>query len=110
MPVREQRRTPAFFPIIMHEYASSDSSASPRDLSGTAPIVIIPANLTTDLDTPEAALYSPEDSLQGPDLACDPEQLEYLYRPMTPDEEEIMRIYENRIYCPPDMTEKPGGL
>ena len=79
MPVREQRRTPAFFPFIMHEYASSDSSASPRDLSGTAPIVTITANLTTDLDTSEAALYSPEDSMQGPDLACDPEQLEFLY-------------------------------
>ena len=106
MPPREQRRTPAFFPIIMHEYASSDSSASPSaSASGTAAIVTIPANLTTDLDTPEAALYSPEDSMQGTDLACDPEQLEYLYRPMTPDEEEIMRIYEDRIYCPPDMTE-----
>jgi len=48
--------------------------------------------------------------MQGPDLACDPEKLENLYRPITPSEEEIMRIYEDRIFCPPDMTEKPGGL
>ena len=32
------------------------------------------------------------------------------YRPMTPGEEEIMRIYEDGIYLPPDMIEKPGGL
>ena len=29
---------------------------------------------------------------------------------MTPGEEEIMRIYENRIYCPPDMIVKSGGF
>jgi len=34
----------------------------------------------------------------------------YQYRPMTPGEEEIMRIFEKRIYRPPDMIEKPGGL
>ena len=38
------------------------------------------------------------------------EQPEYQYRPMTPGEEEIMRIYKDKIYGPPDMTEKPGGL
>jgi hypothetical protein len=32
------------------------------------------------------------------------------YRPMTPGEEEIMRIYEDGIYLPPDMIKKPGGL
>ena len=37
-------------------------------------------------------------------------QLEYQYRPIMPGKEEIMRIYEDRIYRPPDMTEKPGGL
>ena len=44
--------------------------------------------------TSEAALYSPEDSMQGPDLVCDLEQLEYQYRLMTSGEEEIMKIYE----------------
>ena len=29
---------------------------------------------------------------------------------MTPGKEEIMRIYEDGIYHPPDMIEKPGGL
>ena len=29
---------------------------------------------------------------------------------MTPGEEEIMRVYEKKIYRPPDMIEKPGGL
>ena len=41
--------------------------------------------------------------MQGPDLVCDLEQLEYQYRLTTSGEEEI-------IYCPPDMTEKPCGL
>ena len=49
----------------------------------------------------------------------DIEQLEYQYRPRIPGKEEIMRIYEDRIYMgmdkdriyrPPDMIEKPGGL
>ena len=31
--------------------------------------------------------------MQGPDLVCDPEQLEYQNRPMTPGEEEIIGIY-----------------
>ena len=48
-----------------HEYASLESSASPR---------------ITD-----AALSSTDDSMQGPDLACNPEQLEYPARPITPD-------------------------
>ena len=180
----------------MHEYASSDSSASPRDfsllVSGTAPIVTIPTSPTTDQDisdealyspagsmnratrdleqlwypghigdlgypghtspttnqlvqprsriyspagsinratgdleqlecsyrgeldypasTSEAALYSSEEPIQGPDLAGDPEQLEYRYRLMTLGEEEVMRIYEDGIYRPPDMTEKPRGV
>jgi len=29
---------------------------------------------------------------------------------MTSGEEEISRIYEDGIYFPPDMIEKPGGL
>ena len=49
-----------------------------------------------DLDclpgTTEAALYSAEDSLPEPNLDCGQEQLEYQYRPMTPGEEEILRI------------------
>ena len=30
--------------------------------------------------------------MHGPALACDSEQLEYWYRPMTPGEEEIMSV------------------
>ena len=38
-------------------------------------------------------------------------QPEYQYRwPMTPGEEEIMRIYEGGIYRLPDIIEKPWGL
>ena len=37
-------------------------------------------------------------------------QLEYQYRPKTPRGEKISRIYENGIYRPPDMVEKPRGL
>ena len=47
--------------------------------------------------TSEAALYSSEEPIQGPDLAGDPEQLEYQYRPMNLGYEEIMRIYEDGI-------------
>ena len=61
-------------------------------------------------NTPGAALYSAEDSIQESNLACGQEQLEYQYRPMTPGEEEISRIYEDEIYHPPDMIEKPGDL
>ena len=42
--------------------------------------------------TTEAALYSTEDSIPEPNLDCGQEQLEYQYRPMTPGEEEILRI------------------
>ena len=55
MSVREHRRTPAFLPIIIHEYASSESSASLR--------------------ISDAVLYSPYYPLQGTDLAGDLEQL-----------------------------------
>ena len=37
--------------------------------------------------------------MQGFDLACNPEQLDYpVARPMTPGEEEIMMIYEDEVY------------
>ena len=97
MPVREQRRTPASFPIIMHEYASSDSSASPRDLSSGSLIVTIPASPTTDLDISEAALHSPEYNMQGPNLACDPEQLDY-----------PANISEAAIYSPEHSMQGPN--
>ena len=62
--------------IIMHEYASSESSASPRDLpplvSGTDPIVTIPASPTMDQNISDAALSSPADSMYG--VAGDQEQ------------------------------------
>ena len=32
------------------------------------------------------------------------------YRPMTPGEEEIMRIYQDGIYRTPDLVERTGGL
>jgi len=51
----------------MDGYASSESSASPRDLSqlvsGTDPIVPIPANPTMDHNISDAALSSPDDSM-----------------------------------------------
>lgn len=42
--------------------------------------------------------------------AGDSVQLDYLARPMTPREEEIMRIYEDRVYPPPDLIERPEGF
>ena len=36
--------------------------------------------------------------------------LEDQYRPMTPGEEEIMRIHEDGIYRTSDLTERTGGL
>jgi len=110
MPVREQRRPPASS-IIMHEYLSSESSASPRDLSplvsGTDPIVTIPASPTMDQNISDAPLSSPDDSVYG--VSGNQEQLEYPYRPMTPGEE-IMRIYEDGVYRPPDIIERTGGF
>ena len=48
-----------------------------------------------ELDYPASTsilyLHSSKDLIEGPDLAGDPEQLEYRYRPMTPREEEITR-------------------
>ena len=38
------------------------------------------------------------------------EQLEYQNRQMTQREEDILGDHEDRIYRPPDMVEKPGGL
>ena len=38
MPVREQRRPPASSPIYIHEYESSESSASPRNCLRWFPI------------------------------------------------------------------------
>ena len=49
-------------------------------------------------------------SMQGSDLACNPEQLDYPSRPMTPGDEEISRIYKDRVYRPPDMIKRPGGF
>ena len=65
MSVREQRRPPASSPIIMHEYALPESSASPKDLSplvsGTDLIVTILASSTMDQNITDAALSSPYD-------------------------------------------------
>ena len=49
MPIREHRRTPESFLIMMTEDSFSDSSTSPRDLSPlvswTEPIMLVPARL-----------------------------------------------------------------
>ena len=100
MPTREIKRTPAFFPINIPEDASSNSSASPMYLSplvsGTAQIVTVLANPTTDQDASDEAPDSRVGSIDRD--SQDMEQLEYQYRPMTPGEEEIMRIHEDVIY------------
>ena len=38
------------------------------------------------------------------------EQPENQYRPITPDEGDIMRIYQDEIYRPLDLIEKTEGL
>ena len=81
---------------------TTGDTEQPRDISRE--------ELDCLLCTSEAALYSAEDSISEPNLACGQEQVEYQYRPMTPGEEETLRIYENGISCLPDMIEKPGGL
>ena len=68
MPGREQRKQPASSPIIIHVYASSESSASLR--------------------ISDAALSSPDYPLQGTNLAGDLEQLKDPARPMTRGAEE----------------------
>ena len=134
MPIQVPRRTPASFPTNIQEDAFSDSSASPRDLSplvsGMVEIVTAQASLTTDQSGPDETLgpgdVSYNRNTRGIEqlvlLRCeeapsspsgdiqDMVQSEYQYRPMAQGEEEIMRIYEDKIYGPPDMTEKPGGL
>ena len=77
MPVREQGRCSASSLIIIPGYASSESSASLRDLSplvsGTDLIVTITASPTMDQNMSDAALFSPNDSLFG--VASNQEQL-----------------------------------
>ena len=84
MPVREPRRPPAFSPIIIHEYASSETSASPR-VSGDSmqgpDLACDPDQLDYPARISDAALSSPDDSMQGPVLVCDLEQLEDPARP-----------------------------
>ena len=95
MPVREQRRPPASFLIIIHEYVSSESSASPRisDASLSSPedsmqgsnLACHPEQLDYPASILDSALFSTDYSMQGSDLACNPEQLNYPTRPMTTD-------------------------
>jgi len=60
MPTQVLRRTPASFPTNIQEYAFSDLSASPRDLSplvsGMVEIVTAQASLTTDQSGPDETL------------------------------------------------------
>ena len=46
--------------------------------------------------------------MQG--VTGDSEQPDYPVRPVTPGEEELMRIHEDGGYCPPDIIEIPGGF
>ena len=68
MPFREQRRSPASSLIIIHEYVSSESSASPR--------------------ISDAALSSSDYPLRETDLTGDLEQLKDPDRPMSPGAED----------------------
>ena len=45
-----------------------------------------------DQNISDDALFSPDESMYG--VAGDQEKLMYPYKPMTPAEEEIIRIYE----------------
>ena len=110
MPAREQRRPPASSPIFMHENTSSESSASLSALSplvsGTDPIVTIPASPTTDLNISDVDLSSPDDSKQG--VAGNSEQLDYPSIPMTPGKEKIMRICEDGVSLRDQEVSKEG--
>ena len=69
-----KQKTPASSPILLHKYVSSDSSVSSKDssptVSGTEPIILLPASrdyplivtvtasTTMDQDVPEETLYS----------------------------------------------------
>ena len=134
MPSQVPRRTPASFPTNIQEDAFSGLSASPRDLSplvsGMMEIVTALASLTTDQSGPDETFGPPDGSynrntkgieqlvlLRFKEAPSSPSgdiqdivQSEYQYRPMAQGEEEIMRIYVDKIYGSPDMTEKPGGL
>ena len=94
MPVREQGRCSASSLIIIPGYASSESSASLRDLSplvsGTDLIVTITASPTMDQNMSDAALFSPNDSLFG--VASNQEQLEYPYGLRKQQMQEIQMI------------------
>ena len=134
MPTRVRRRTPAS-PSISLRIHLQIHQHPPRDLSplvsSTAEIVKAPASPTTDnrgldetlghrdgscntntRDIEQLVLLRRKEAPSSPneDITQDMEQSEYQYRPMTPGEEEIMRIYEDRSYYPLDMIEKPGGL
>ena len=54
-------------------------------------------------------LSSPS-NIPGVSMVRNTGDLEDQYRPMTPGEEEIMRIYEDGIYRASDLTERTGGL
>jgi len=57
-----------------------------------------------------AAIHSTESSTRISDPTDDQQQLGDQYRPITPGEEEILRIHEDGIYRAPDMIELSGGL
>ena len=98
---------PASSSIIIHKYAGSESSDTPSYLSplvsGAGPLLTVPVSHTS-----VSTLSSPDDSMQG--VTGDSEQPDYPVRPVTPGEEELMRIHEDGGYCPPDMIEIPGGF
>ena len=49
-------------------------------------------------------------NISGVSMVVNTGDSEDQYRPMTPGEEEIMRIYEDGIYRAPDLIERTGGL
>ena len=61
----------------------------------------------TSLQSPgitDAALSSSDDSMQGPNLACNPEQLEYPARPMITD----YSLQGSDLACNPEQLEYPA--
>ncbi|XP_023346980.1 uncharacterized protein LOC111715828 [Eurytemora carolleeae] len=84
----------------------TNSPDVPRDRNtGESPAYIDRRELDCLANTSGAAPYYTEDSIQDSDIVCGLEQLEYQYRSMTPGEEDISMIYEDKIYHPPDMNE-----
>ena len=53
---------------------------------------------TTDQSISDAAISTPDHSMQGPELAGDPQQLDYPARPMTPRAEDYPVAEDAALY------------